>query len=308
MSGSSADEGGRGGGRKAKARLAPPRDGACPHLASDAASIAVAEAPQSIERDDVAVSQGNQDGRRIVPPGERPSAGVAAKKGRERPRLSIANVAPDPSGGVALRCQCPHLSGNGVTIPSGLMVPFLSDGAVGVIRPEQCFPGVTFQHKREQRCASKSRELRIHRRTGPDVSPLRNRLCTSAPARQGCARYARRFAALTRRTRRQCDRQIPERLSNARYSERSATMGSISGIESSSNESISAGTTCGTRACRLLADGVDIRIIQLMLGHASIQQTQRCLNVTDEELRRGLALLEVSWKNESRPLRLASGS
>lgn len=58
-------------------------------------------------------------------------------------------------------------------------------------------------------------------------------------------------------------------------------------------------------ACRLLADGVDIRIIQLMLGHASIQQTQRYLNVTDEELRRGL---EVSWRNEGRPLRLASGS
>ncbi len=58
-------------------------------------------------------------------------------------------------------------------------------------------------------------------------------------------------------------------------------------------------------ACRLLADGVDIRIIQLMLGHASIQQTQRYLNVTDEELRRGL---EVSWRNQGRPLRLASGS
>jgi integrase len=58
-------------------------------------------------------------------------------------------------------------------------------------------------------------------------------------------------------------------------------------------------------ACRLLADGVDIRIIQLMLGHASIQQTQRYLNVTDEELRRGL---EVSWNNKGRPLRLASGS
>lgn len=57
-------------------------------------------------------------------------------------------------------------------------------------------------------------------------------------------------------------------------------------------------------ACRLLADGVDIRIIQLMLGHASIQQTQRYLNVTDEELRRGL---EVSWNNKGRPLRLASG-
>jgi integrase len=41
-------------------------------------------------------------------------------------------------------------------------------------------------------------------------------------------------------------------------------------------------------ACRLLADGVDIRMIQLMLGHASIQQTQRYLNVTDEELRKGL--------------------
>ena len=58
-------------------------------------------------------------------------------------------------------------------------------------------------------------------------------------------------------------------------------------------------------ACRLLADGVDIRIIQLMLGHASIQQTQRYLNVTDEELRKGL---EVSWKNEGRPLRLALGA
>jgi integrase len=58
-------------------------------------------------------------------------------------------------------------------------------------------------------------------------------------------------------------------------------------------------------ACRLLADGVDIRIIQLMLGHASIQQTQRYLNVTDEELRKGL---EVSWINQGRPVRAVSGS
>lgn len=58
-------------------------------------------------------------------------------------------------------------------------------------------------------------------------------------------------------------------------------------------------------ACRLLPDGVDIRIIQLMLGHASIQQTQRYLNVTDEELRRGL---EVSWNNKGRPLRPRIGS
>ena len=56
-------------------------------------------------------------------------------------------------------------------------------------------------------------------------------------------------------------------------------------------------------ACRLLADGVDIRGIQLMLGHASMQQTQRYLNVTDEELRKGL---EVSWKNRGRALRLVS--
>ena len=62
-----------------------------------------------------------------------------------------------------------------------------------------------------------------------------------------------------------------------------------------------AGTKAPAGCC---ADGVDIRIIQLMLGHASIQQTQRYLNVTDEELRRGL---EVSWRNQGRPLRLASG-
>ena len=77
------------------------------------------------------------------------------------------------------------------------------------------------------------------------------------------------------------------------------------GTRSNCDESICGGTTCRHEgACRLLADGVDIRIIQLMLGHASIQQTQRYLNVTDEELQKGL---EVSWRNQGRPLRLASG-
>ena len=55
-------------------------------------------------------------------------------------------------------------------------------------------------------------------------------------------------------------------------------------------------------ACRLLADEVDIRMIQLMLGHASVQQTQRYLNVTDEELRKGL---EISWQR--RALRAVAG-
>jgi integrase len=41
-------------------------------------------------------------------------------------------------------------------------------------------------------------------------------------------------------------------------------------------------------ACRLLGDGVDIRTIQLMLGHADIKQTQRYLNITDEELRKAM--------------------
>lgn len=41
-------------------------------------------------------------------------------------------------------------------------------------------------------------------------------------------------------------------------------------------------------ACRLLAEGVDIRTIQLMLGHSDIKQTQRYLNITDEELRRAM--------------------
>ena len=39
-----------------------------------------------------------------------------------------------------------------------------------------------------------------------------------------------------------------------------------------------------------------------MLGHASVQQTQRYLNVTDEELRKGL---EVSWQR-NRAIRLVS--
>ncbi len=44
----------------------------------------------------------------------------------------------------------------------------------------------------------------------------------------------------------------------------------------------------GRDTCRLLGDGVDIRIIQLVLGHSDIKTTQRYLNITDEELRKTL--------------------
>ncbi len=54
----------------------------------------------------------------------------------------------------------------------------------------------------------------------------------------------------------------------------------------------------------LLADGVDIRLIQLMLGHSSLQQTQHYLNVTDDELRKGL---KVSWEKKKR-LQLVAAS
>ena len=36
------------------------------------------------------------------------------------------------------------------------------------------------------------------------------------------------------------------------------------------------------------AGSVDIRTIQLMLGHADIKETQRYLNITDEELRKAM--------------------
>jgi integrase len=68
-------------------------------------------------------------------------------------------------------------------------------------------------------------------------------------------------------------------------------------------------------ACRLLADGVDIRVIQLMLGHSDIKTTQRYLNITDEEMRRALngvwerrrqLRLETTSNNDSVDARAAS--
>jgi len=46
-------------------------------------------------------------------------------------------------------------------------------------------------------------------------------------------------------------------------------------------------------ACRWLAKGLDLRAIQLLLGHADLKTTPRYLNVTDEELRQTMA--EKLW-------------
>lgn len=46
-------------------------------------------------------------------------------------------------------------------------------------------------------------------------------------------------------------------------------------------------------ACRWLSRSLDLRAIQLLLGHADLKTTQRHLNVTDEELRK--AIQEKLW-------------
>jgi hypothetical protein len=60
-------------------------------------------------------------------------------------------------------------------------------------------------------------------------------------------------------------------------------------------------------ACRLLADRVDIRIIQLMLGHASIQQTQRYLNVTDWKSAGRTKADRFAWRREADRPRVVTG-
>ena len=45
-------------------------------------------------------------------------------------------------------------------------------------------------------------------------------------------------------------------------------------------------STAPSMARRWLSRGLDLRAIQLLLGHADLKTTQRYLNVTDEELRK----------------------
>lgn len=50
-------------------------------------------------------------------------------------------------------------------------------------------------------------------------------------------------------------------------------------------------------ACRWLSRGLDMRAIQLLLGHADLKTTQRYLNVTDEELRK--TMQQKLWSRKS---------
>jgi len=75
----------------------------------------------------------------------------------------------------------------------------------------------------------------------------------------------------------------------------------IAPVPDSVGESLKVADLRHEGACRLLADGVDIRTIQLVLGHADIKQTQRHLNITDEELRKSMTGV---WERR-RQLRLA---
>ena len=80
----------------------PPVVAAISRLARDSSATAVMEAPQSTDGADVVAGWAESGGRRFVPPVERPSAGVAAKKGvsdpacgaRMRPRAVHGSLTP----------------------------------------------------------------------------------------------------------------------------------------------------------------------------------------------------------------------
>ena len=181
----------------------PPRKGLVPGSPPAPGELAIAEPPQSLERGDVAIRHRSQDGRRFLPPGERPSTGVAAKMGRERPRLRIAKRGPEGASGVAhaprvsvgdVLGRAPHAAGNRAISDGrfsrkcrvetnsklrGFDHPQFRERAVA------CSPDVTAWRSTRARANLQPRDLT------PPVSTtapsLRSRFSGSAWARQGFA-------------------------------------------------------------------------------------------------------------------------
>src|SRR5947207_7999888 len=97
--GSAIDGGGRGGRRCSRARLAPSLIQILNSNRLTAARVSARESPPSPWRSQSWRRRRGENGRRFVLPVERPTAGVAAEKRRERPRPPRAYPAPRPSAG-----------------------------------------------------------------------------------------------------------------------------------------------------------------------------------------------------------------
>ena len=76
-------------------------------IASPLHASPLASCPKSLDAA-ILVSALREDGRRFLPPEERPSTGVAAKMGRERPRVCLAEAAPRrPAGSLTPQMSVP---------------------------------------------------------------------------------------------------------------------------------------------------------------------------------------------------------
>ena len=108
-------------------------------------------------------------GRRFVPPGKRPSTGVAARKGRERPRPRITPAVPRSSSGVA---HAPRVS---------------VDDVLGRVCE------VPVQSDRERRAFPEKTASRINADSVPDSASLlplgRTRSAGCASAARCCQRF-----------------------------------------------------------------------------------------------------------------------
>lgn len=106
--GSYVDKGGRGGRRKAKARLAPSAVTAIlPDWPATPARLRSWRRRNPLTEPMLTLVGPSQEGGGLCRPVGAPARVSQARKGRERPRLCIADVAPEPSSGVA---HAPHVS------------------------------------------------------------------------------------------------------------------------------------------------------------------------------------------------------